>query len=92
MRKLDGSSKSRGTRVSGANSIEVKFGAVLIAFEHNQACRYRIKVEFQMPTILTATPPAALPIEPPRKLWTRDQCEQLEKAGWLELLAFETLP
>ncbi len=37
-----------------------------------------------MPTTLTATPPAALPIEPPRKLWTRDQCEQLERAGLLD--------
>ena len=37
-----------------------------------------------MPTILTATPPAALPIEPLRKLWTRDQCEQLEQAGLLD--------
>ena len=37
-----------------------------------------------MPTILTATPSAALPIEPLRKLWTRDQCEQLEQAGLLD--------
>ena len=37
-----------------------------------------------MPTTLTATPSAALPIEPLRKLWTRDQCEQLERAGLLD--------
>ena len=37
-----------------------------------------------MPTTLTAPPPAALPIDPPRKRWTRAQCEELEKAGLLE--------
>ena len=37
-----------------------------------------------MPTTLAAMPPAALPIEPPRKLWTRSQCEQLDRAGLLD--------
>ena len=37
-----------------------------------------------MPTTLTAPPPGALPIDPPRKLWTRVQCEELEKAGLLD--------
>ncbi len=37
-----------------------------------------------MPTTLTAPPPSALPIAPPRKLWTRAQCEQLERAGLLD--------
>ena len=37
-----------------------------------------------MPTTRAAMPPTAVPIEPPRKLWTRDQCEQLEQAGLLD--------
>ncbi len=37
-----------------------------------------------MPTTLAAMPPAALPIEPLRKLWTRSQCEQLDRAGLLD--------
>ncbi len=37
-----------------------------------------------MPTTLTATPSTALPIEPPRKRWTRDQCQQLERVGLLD--------
>ena len=37
-----------------------------------------------MPTALTAPPPSALPIAPPHKLWTRAQCEQLDRAGLLD--------
>ena len=34
-----------------------------------------------MPTTLTATPPTVLPIDPPRKQWTRAECQQLEQNG-----------
>lgn len=42
-----------------------------------------------MPTTLTAPPPTALPIDPPRKKWTRAQCEQLDQAGLLEQQSLE---
>ena len=42
-----------------------------------------------MPTSVTAPPPAALPFDPPRKRWTRAQCEQLDQAGLLEQQSFE---
>lgn len=44
-----------------------------------------------MPTTLNTPPPAALPIDPPRKRWTRAQCEQLETAGLLEQQNLELL-
>ena len=34
-----------------------------------------------MPTTLTTTPPTVLPIDPPRKQWTRAECQQLEQNG-----------
>ena len=45
--------------------------------------------EGDMPTTLTAPPPAALPIDPPRKRWTRAQCEQLDQAGLLDQQSLE---
>ena len=42
-----------------------------------------------MPTSVTAPPPAALPFDPPRKRWTRAQCEQLDQAGLLEQQSLE---
>ncbi len=37
-----------------------------------------------MPTLLTDAPQVPLPLVPPRKRWTREQCAPLEAAGLFE--------
>ena len=34
-----------------------------------------------MPTVITEHPSIAAPVEPPRKLWTREECEVMVKSG-----------
>ena len=42
-----------------------------------------------MPTILTSTPEMPLPLAPPRKRWTREQCAPLEVSGLFEIERIE---
>ena len=34
-----------------------------------------------MPTVITEHPPTAAPLDPPRKRWTREECELMVKSG-----------
>lgn len=42
-----------------------------------------------MPTLLTDAPEIPLPLAPPRKRWTREQCAPLEASGLFEIEKLE---
>ena len=44
-----------------------------------------------MPTTLTASPELGLPLDPPRKQWTREECQRLERAGIFDQQTFELI-